>query len=78
MKIDAEIEIIVVPNKSDLRFTKPGDKIIIPIDMDYIDNWDDAISEIENEIWYKYGVSMHYQRDFKILNYNDIYNELHN
>ena len=73
MKTDIEIEL-----KNDkLAKFDISDFLTITIDDDYIDDVEEAYCQIENYIWEKYGVSLHYGEDFVIDDDNlDIINEL--
>lgn len=65
--------------KTDIEIKLKNDKLAkfdisnfltVAIDTDYIDDIEDAYCQIENYIWEKYGVSLHYGKDFEIDDYN--------
>lgn len=62
-------------NKYDVEIVLKNDKLAkfdiienltVTLDNDYIDDFDDACAEVENQIWTTYGVSLHYGEDFEI------------
>lgn len=59
----------------DVKITLISDKLaefgiqnecVVTIDNDYIEDYDDVISEIETELWNKYSKNISYNVDFEI------------
>ena len=65
-----DVEIIIHTNV--IKGFIDGDKMTVAVDMDYCDDYDDVIQDIENTIWTKYGKSLHFNRDFEIDEDNSI------
>lgn len=73
MKIDAEIRIIEVADNDMLHVDT---ELTIPVDLDYVDDFDDVIQQAESRLYEKYGMSLWYNVNFKILNETEICDEL--
>ena len=73
MKLDAAIKITKSTNEEILA---TGTVLEIPVDKDYVEDYDDVIAEVENRIYCDYGLSFWHQENFKILNETDICNEI--
>lgn len=73
MKIDAKIRIIDI---ADNDMLKVGDTLIIPIDQDYIEDYDDVIQEAENYFYTNYGMALWCNENFVIVNSTDICDDI--
>ena len=69
MKIDAEVKIVKSTNEETL---KTGSIIEVTIDPDYIDDYDEVITSIENRIYDDYGLSLWNRENFIVLNESEI------
>lgn len=72
MKIDAEIKITNTPNP---ELLENGKRLDIPVDIDYINDFDDIINDVEIELYNKYGTTFIYNINFDIENAADICDE---
>lgn len=72
MKIDAEIKITNTPNP---ELIENGKRLDIPVDIDYINDFDDIINDVEIELYNKYGTTFIYNINFDIENAADICDE---
>ena len=74
-KIDIEI---TIKNDKLAKFDI-SDTLTVTIDTDYICDFLDVISDIEDYIWETYGVSLHFGKDFNIDDENkEIIGEIFN
>ena len=72
MKIDAKVTL-----KKDITgIVAAGKTINVPVDMDYIEDYDDVVQAVESELYERYGVSMFNGVDFVIENASDICEDL--
>lgn len=74
MKVDAKIKFNHAPDN--IFELKNGEYLLIPVDLDYISDYDDIIQAVEEEIYNRYGVTMWHEVDFTIENSDDILEEL--
>lgn len=72
MKFDAEIKIIDI---ADNDMLKVGDTLTIPIDQDYVEDYDDVIQQAEEYFYTNYGMSLWFNEHFEIMNEMDICDE---
>lgn len=72
MKIDVEIKITNTPNS---ELLENGMRLNIPVDIDYINDFDDIINDVEIELYNKYGTTFVYNINFDIENAVDICDE---
>lgn len=73
MKIDAEIKFNEPIPSLDIS---ENEIVRIPVDLDYVEDYDDVIGSVENEIYERYGVSKYFNADFIIVNEVEINDEL--
>jgi hypothetical protein len=74
MKVDAKIKFNHAPGN--IFELENGEYLLIPIDLDYISDYDDIIQAVEEEIYNRYGVTMWHEVEFIIENSSDILEEL--
>lgn len=65
MKTDITINLI-----SDI-LDIPSKRLTVAVDNDYCEDYDDVIQRIEEEVWEKYGKSLHFGRDFELDRENE-------
>ena len=77
MKIDAKVRFSTMYHSSvDGWILKKGIVIDIPVDLDYVDDYDDVIAAVEAEIFQKYRIVPSYEEDYTILNASEICEEI--
>jgi len=71
MKIDAKVRVKTA--KGDLT----ADQLLkVPVDLDYVSDYDDVIQAVESRIYDDYGVSMYNTVDFEIENADELADEV--
>lgn len=73
MKVDAEVKVIADNPIGEL---KPGDIVTVPIDMDYVSDYDDVIQSIEAELYKRHGAVTCVGVGVKVLNADELLSEL--
>lgn len=73
MKVDAKVKVIADHPIGKLN---PGDIVTVPIDMDYVSDYDDVIKSIEDELYEKHGVMVFFEVNIRIMNAEELLAEL--
>ena len=73
MKIDAKVRMLKAVDVDLLPF---GATTTVTIDLDNVGDYDDAVSEIEIELYNRYGISLYNEVHFTITNADDIASEI--
>lgn len=73
MKIDAKVRML---KKVDIDMLPEGAIVKVTIDLDNISDYDEAVTEIEIELYNKYGISLYNEVHFTIVNAEDIAEEI--
>ena len=73
MKIDAKVRML---KAVDIDLLPLGATTTVTIDFDNIGDYDDAVSEIEIELYNRYGISLYNEVHFTITNADDIASEI--
>ena len=73
MKIDAKVRML---KAVDIDLLPLGATTTVTIDFDNISDYDDAVSEIEIELYNRYGISLYNEVHFTITNADDIASEI--
>lgn len=73
MKIDAKVRML---KAVDVDLLPLGATTTVTIDFDNISDYDDAVSEIEIELYNRYGISLYNEVHFTITNADDIASEI--
>lgn len=73
MKIDAKVRML---KAVDVDLLPLGATTTVTIDLDNIGDYDDAVSEIEIELYNRYGISLYNEVHFTITNADDIASEI--
>lgn len=60
MKIDARVKFVIDDEVLNIHV---GDKVTIPVDEDYVSDFDDVIQTVEEKLYEDYGHSLHYSPD---------------
>lgn len=74
MKIDAKVRMLKNVDVDLLAML--GANVTVAIDLDNVCDYDDAVSEIEIELYNRYGISLYNEVHFTITNAEDIAAEL--
>ena len=69
MKIDAKVRML---KDVDTDLLPLGANVAVTIDLDNISDYDDAVSEIEIELYNRYGISLYNEVHFTITNPEEI------
>lgn len=81
MKIDAEIKFLITDTTINIT---TGQTVCIPVDADYVEDFDDVINDVESQLYEKYGTNLRISLqacdgcDFIITNAAEICEELSN
>lgn len=73
MKIDAKVRML---KAVDVDLLPLGATTTVTIDLDNIGDYDDAVSEIEIELYNRYGISLYNEVHFTIMNADDVASEI--
>lgn len=73
MKIDAKVRML---KAVDVDLLPLGATTTVTIDLDNVGDYDDAVSEIEIELYNRYGISLYNEVHFTITNADDIASEI--
>ena len=73
MKIDAKVRML---KAIDVDLLPLGATTTVTIDLDNLGDYDDAVSEIEIELYNRYGISLYNEVHFTIMNADDIASEI--
>lgn len=73
MKIDAYVK-ITLANSIDIP--QNGLECTVPIDEDYISDFDDVIQAVDDELFEKFNEPLHYMVNYEITNAMDICSDL--
>lgn len=73
MKIDAKVRML---KAVDVDLLPLGATTTVTVDLDNVSDYDDAVSEIEIELYNRYGISLYNEVHFTITNADDIAAEI--
>lgn len=73
MKIDAKVRML---KDVDTDLLPLGANVAVTIDLDNISDYDDAVSEIEIELYNRYGISLYNEVHFTITNPEEICDQI--
>ena len=73
MKIDAKVRML---KAVDIDLLPLGATTTVTIDLDNVGDYDDAVSEIEIELYNRYGISLYNEVHFTIMNADDVASEI--
>lgn len=76
MKIDAKIKFIRARCLFGGKAISKDEKIDVPVDLDYVDDYDDVIQSIEEWLFKMYGVVLCNEVDFTIENATELCEEI--